>query len=174
MSGIQKTVEIVPFAQAVRGKVRNRISDFMVTMNTNTRIDGNLTAESPLVKILESAGASLFGEDAHFTKFVKFPKGGSWNAENIVALNVLTGVEVGTDDAHGHRLHLHADFKVTHRSFIKLDYHAIQDEMNRILEAKGYPLRIHYTHVTFHKSDMSREYIMKNMDFPGKTVKISS
>jgi len=174
MSGIQKTVEIVPFTPAVKGKVRNRVSDFFITMNTNTRMSGTITSESPLISVLENASATLFGQEEYFTRFVKFPKGGSWNSENIIALNVLTGVEVGTDEDHGHRLHVHAQFKVTHRSFIKLDYHVIQDEMNKLLEARGYPLRIHYTHVTFHRTDMSREYLTKNSDFPAETIKISS
>ena len=172
MSGIKKTVEIVPFAPPVRGRVRNRVSDFFVTMNTNKRIDGNLTPESPLVTVLENAGASLFGDEEHFTKFVKFPKGGSWNSDNIVALEVVTGVDVGKDDAHGQRLHLHAQFKVTHKSFVKLDFRELQDEMNSILAARGYPLRIHYTHVSFHKADMSREYIEKNREFGAKNIKV--
>ena len=158
---IEKTVEVIQFKPPVIGKVRRRISDFFIMMNTNTRIDGELTAQSPIVKVLEESARELFGEEAHFTKFVLFPKGGSWDDGHIDSLNVVTGVGIGTDDAHGKRLHLHAQFKVTHRSFIKLDYKVLQSEMNSILEEKKYPLKIHYTHVTFHKSDMSREYILK-------------
>jgi len=164
MSGIKKTLEVVAFKppSATGGRVRNRISDFFITLNTNKRIDGELTAESPLVTILEDGARDLFGQEEHFLQFVRFPHGGSWDDDHIVALNVVTGIEIGTDDAHGKRLHLHAQFKVTHRSYIRLDYHALQDEMNKILESKGYPLRIHYTHVTFHRSDMSIEYIRKS------------
>ena len=57
---------------------------------------------------------------------------------------------------------IHAQYKVTHHSYIRLDYHALQDEMNKVLESKGYPLMIHYTHVTFHRSDMAREYVRKS------------
>jgi len=161
-SGITKTVEVLKFTQPVSGKVRRRISDFFVTMNTNKRIDGELSPDSPLVTVLEDAARELFGEDEHFIKFVTFPKGGSWDNDHIDSLNVVTGVEIGTDDAHGKRLHLHAQFKVTHRSYIRLDFKVLQQEMNSILSQKGYPLVIHYTNVTFHKSDMSREYILKS------------
>jgi len=164
MLKIKKTLEVVQFRppSASQGRVRNRISDFFITMNTNKRIDGELTAESPLVTILEDAARELFGQEEHFLRFVTFPHGGQWDDDHIVALDVVTGVEIGTDDAHGKRLHLHAQFKVTHRSYIRLDYHVLQDEMNRILESKGYPLMIHYTHVTFHRTDMAREYIRKS------------
>jgi len=145
----------------VAGRERRRVSDFFITMNTNKRIDGELTGSSPLVTILEDSARVLFGQEDHFLKFVRFPKGGQWDNDHIISLDVVTGVEIGTDDAHGKRLHLHGQFKVTHRSYLQLDYKALQDEMNRILESKGYPLMIHYTHVTFHRADMAREYIGK-------------
>ena len=160
-SRIQKTLEVVKFHSPSKSKVRNRISDFFITMNTNKRIDGVLTGESPLVTILEASAREVFGDEGHFLRFVTFPQGGQWDDDHIVALNVVTGVEIGTDDAHGKRLHLHAQFKVTHRSYIKLDFHALQAEMNKVLRKNGYPLEIHYTHVTFHRSDMAREYIGK-------------
>ena len=162
MSKIKRTVEVVEFTPpSQRSRVRHRVSDFFVTMNTNKRIDGDISKDSPLVTLLQQSAAEVFGEDEHVIKFVRFPHGGSWDEENIVGLNVVTGVEIGTDDAHGKRLHLHAQFKVTHTSYIRLDYKELQNEMNRVLEHKGYPLMIHYTHVTFHKTDMAKEYISK-------------
>ena len=81
--------------------------------------------------------------------------------DQIISLDVATRVEIGTDDAHGKRLHLHAQFKVKHRTYIRLDYKEIQNEMNQVLTEKGYPLLIHYTHGTFHRTDMSIEYMKK-------------
>jgi hypothetical protein len=131
-------------------------------MNTNTRIDGDLLPTSPLVTILQDSGKEVFGEMEHFLKFVKFPKGGEWD-ENIESLKVDIGVEIGTDDAHGRRLHLHAQFRISHYSYVKLDYRVIQSEMNRVLAEKGYQLKIHYTHGTFHKTDMAAEYTSKSI-----------
>ena len=162
-SGIKKTVERVPFVAPIPGRVRNRVSNFLVTLNTNTRVSEDLTAESPLVTVLQQTAGELFEQEEHFLKFVQFPKGGQWDDTNIVALDVVTGVEIGTDELKGKRLHLHAQFKVTHRSFLKLDYTVIKEEINRMLESKGYPLKIHYVHGSFHKSDMAGEYVRKNL-----------
>jgi len=130
-------------------------------MNTNHWIDGEITPNSPLITLLEQSARELFEDEEHFLKFVRFPKGGQWDDDNIQGLDVVTGVEVGTDDAHGKRLHLHAQFKITHTTYIKLDYKELQKEMNNILGSNGYPLMIHYTHVTFHRHDYSKEYLNK-------------
>ena len=125
------------------------------------RIDEELTSDSSLVTELQSAADRVFSQPAHFTKFVKFPRGGEWNSTHIVGLNVKTGVEVGKDDAHGKRLHLHVQFKVSHRTFVKLDFKEVQEEMNRVLEEMDYPHRIHYTHVTCHRPELE-DYIGKD------------
>ena len=142
-------------------KLKSRVSNFHITMNTNVRIDEELTQESKLVVDLQTTANQVFTVKEHFGKFVLFPKGGQWDTTHIVGLNVKTGVEVGKDDSHGRRLHLHVQFKVNHRSFIRLDFKEIQLEMNRVLRSIGYPHEIHYTHVTCHKPELE-DYIGKD------------
>lgn len=140
--------------------MKSRVSNFHVTLNTNIRIDEDLTPESRLVRVLQDTANQVFGEEGHFTNFVQFPKGGMWNVENIIGLDVVTGVEVGTDDAHGRRLHLHVQFKVRHRSYLRLDGEKIKSEMNIMLNRNAYPHPIAYVHITVHKPELI-DYIGK-------------
>jgi hypothetical protein len=157
------SVKSIPFKPHKKGdhpKLKSRVSNFHITLNTNIRIDDDLTEESPLIRILQSTTNEVFGEEGHFVNFVQFPKGGAWNTANIVDLSVLSGVEVGSDDAHGARLHVHVQFKVRHHSYLRLDGEKIKTEMNMMLTRNGYPHKIAYVHITVHKPELV-DYIGK-------------
>jgi hypothetical protein len=162
-TGVPVSVTALPFHMPQRsnkGRLKSRVSNFHITLNTNVRIDGSKEEIRPLVDQLQKCANVCFGQEAHFTRFVTFPKGGQWDDEHVIGLDVTTGVEIGKDDAHGRRLHLHVQFKIRHRSYVKLDFQAIKDEMNGILEEEEFPHRIAYVHVTCHKPELA-DYIGK-------------
>ena len=147
--GIKISVTSVPFA-GVESVAAVKDSVFHVTLNTNTRIDVPDSEIEPYVKGLQDAANLLFGDVEYMKRIVKFPyaeDNGEFDSNHILAVDTTTRVEIGKDDAHGKRLHLHVIFKLTHKSRIHLVFHKVKSEMNSILAEKEYPHRIHYVHV---------------------------
>lgn len=149
MSGNNKfniTVTSVPFTgDEEEAKIRE--SNFHITMNTNVRLDFELNELLPYVTGLQNAANELLGNPDHIERIVQFPFGGEFNPETILNIDSTTRVEIGKDDAHGRRLHLHAMFKIRHKSKIRLDYAQLKKEMNDILKESNYPFPIAYVHV---------------------------
>lgn len=139
------SVTSVPFEGDEAGH-KIRTSTFHITMNTNTRIDAPVDEMGEFVEPLQSAANELLGDPDYIEKFLQFPYGGEFNPETVLGIEVTTRVEVGKDDAHGRRLHLHALLKITHNSRVRLSFPILKREMNHILEEKDYPLRVHYLH----------------------------
>jgi hypothetical protein len=119
-----------------------------------------LTAESSLVTKLQAAANETFTNTDRIVKFVTFPHGGSFDPDHIIDIKTVTGVEVGKMD-RGRRLHLHVQFKIRHRTWVRLDPAAIKAEINAVLEESGYPHQIHYIHISVHRPELE-DYIGKD------------
>lgn len=131
-----------------RRKLRSRISNFHITLNTNVRVGTNLKSQ---MENLQKCAAETFTEERSITQFVMFPKGGSWNTKYILGFDVAVGVEVGQNQS---RLHCHVQFKVKHRSYVRLDCGKIKSEMNEILKKNEFNYPIAYVHVACHKPEL--------------------
>jgi hypothetical protein len=144
--GFNVTVTSVPFT-GDEEESRIRESNFHITMNTNVRLDVDDSEMTPFVSGLQEAANELLGDPDNLEMIVSFPYGGEFNPETILNIDVTTRVEIGKDDAHGKRLHLHAILKIRHNSKIRLDFARVKSRMNEILEDKNYPYPVHYVHV---------------------------
>jgi hypothetical protein len=147
-----------PRTEKKKGKLRSRISNFHITLNTNVRYDKSL--ESLISGLQKSVGQSFTDPDS-IKEYVTFPKGGEWNDDFIEGVDVVTGVEIGRDDAHGARLHCHVQFKVKHHSFLRLDFTKIKEVVNDRLKSNDFPHPIAYVHVVCHKPELA-DYMSKD------------
>lgn len=127
-------------------KMKFRVSNFLVTMNTNVRFTDASTGVEEWTTDLYRMGEHLFGDADRTGQYVTFPKGGVWDDQHIISVHAIMKVEIG-HNTMGQRLHLHASVKIRHRSFIQLDIPKIQIAGNDFLSDVAYPFPIHHINV---------------------------
>lgn len=142
---IKSTYKEKPVGTENKKKMKFRVSNFLVTMNTNVRFESaddihQWTGE------LYKMGEHLFGDADKVGKFVTFPHGGEWDERHIVSVDSTMKVEIGHNKM-GQRLHIHGTVKIRHHSFIHLDIRAIKEAANEYLTDVGYPFLIRHINV---------------------------
>jgi hypothetical protein len=134
-----------------------KVSNFLVTLNTNARFDATDKALEALSEPLNNMAEVLFGSSDSLRKVVlfgsrgprgpdskfKFVKGGpGWGPETVESFDVTAGVEIG-HNARGRRLHVHVAVKIRHHSYIRLDKDRILSDANAYLASVNfaYPIK---------------------------------
>lgn len=145
MPQIRSSYRELALGKKDKKKMPFRVSNFLITMNTNVRFT-EATGIEEWAPGLYQMGERLFGDSDRVGRFVTFPEGGAWDARHIVSVDSTMKVEVG-HNACGQRLHLHANVKIRHKSYIRLDIPRIQIEANDFLSEMAYPFPIHHLHV---------------------------
>jgi hypothetical protein len=136
-----------------------KYSNFMITLNTNTRVKN---AGDALINPLYDMAEALFGREEGLREFVEFGRDGGtnlagkkvfdhdpeieWSDWTVKEFKSAARVEVGVHPK-GSRLHLHVPLKIVHWSWIRLNVPRIKVLANEWLEEHGYPLKIHYVFV---------------------------
>lgn len=143
-----------------------KVSNFMITLNTNSRIGEELDndAVEALTTPMYDMAEALFGSPRLVSRFVQFGRmsdataadtgkrtfevdeGIEFNNETIYDVNVTAGVEIG-HNAMGKRLHMHIGLRVRHRSCVHLDHDKIQEMANDELERSGFMYPIQYVSI---------------------------
>lgn len=129
-------------------RLRNRISNFLITMNTNIRVKPNIS-ESRSEDLYQMA-ESIFSEEDELKKIVTFPKGGEWSDETIKGVDASSRVEIG-HNMRGTRLHLHQSLKLRHQSYLRLDPEEIKRLANEKLREQNSTLVIYHVHISTHR-----------------------
>ena len=114
---IKSSFRQIPLGTSDKRKMSFRVSNFLITMNTNVRFADDLEAMGHSGG-LYTMGEAMFRDAETVGKYVLFPKGGQWDGQHIVSVDSASKVEVGHNQK-GRRLHLHATVKIRHHSFIQ-------------------------------------------------------
>lgn len=146
------------FEHDKRGDGTIRVSNFLITLNTNVRFSSDSRELEDLSEPMYRMAEMLFGDGEKIARFVIFGvKAGRgaefvpdpsihWNTNTIVDYKVKAGVEIGHNKM-GSRLHMHIALKIRHRSYIRLNKDLILQEANRILEMLGFPFPIKHINI---------------------------
>jgi hypothetical protein len=140
-------------------------STFLITLNTNTRIDGDSAVADTFAEALNDMTEAVMGSESvlkRFVYFIKRPQGGGFQPErdesmswirDVEDFRVIAKPEIGYN-AKGKRLHLHVIVKMTHNGYVRLDKKAIDSAANDWIaqynEGKEYKDRlptIKYSHI---------------------------
>jgi len=132
-----------------KGKLANRVSNWLITMNTNTREDP-LDPSAAHLEQLTTATNRLFSDPNRLKDVIIFRNdSGEWTAQYIKHVKATSRLEIG-HNKQGARLHAHVALKIRHTAFLHLNIPQIYVKMNEILESLNSDLRIHYINVKAH------------------------
>jgi hypothetical protein len=146
-------VRMTPGTSNKKGPLRTRVSNFMITFNTNQRYQGEDEDFGEYSTPLYDMAEAMFGNEETLKQFVVFPRGGEWNDDNIISFRVTTRAELG-HNLRGSRVHFHVGIKILHRSFIQLDPVKIKEMSNIALAAMNFRTPIRYVHISVLRPDI--------------------
>jgi hypothetical protein len=145
------------FEHDKKGPERTKVSNYLITLNTNVRFDDKDSELERISQPLYEMAEFIFGTSEHLSEIVEFgikgtPKGGKtqfvrghtaaeWDPRWIQAFRVQAGVEVG-HNAKGKRLHIHISLKIVHHAFIRLNRNLILEKANQFLSQTDFKFPI--------------------------------
>ena len=161
MSGrVQGSFVSLPFSHTnKRGDtpgVKRTVSNFVVTLNTNTVFPEGTELSAGLVRPLDRMAEFLFGNEDNLKLLVKFGHREAhrfvedpsvlWSQELVEFFRATARVEVG-HMKRGRRLHVHIALKIGHFSSIQLRPELIKEMANRYLTGLGADARLQIRYV---------------------------
>lgn len=129
-----------------------RFSNFLITLNTNTRLTHEEAEEQ--VPVFNRAINEVLGTNEKMEKFVEFRQGGPedvlWDDSEMI-----TRPEIG-NNKRGSRFHYHIALKFAHYANIRIKIYDLRDAINEKLAEDGAALTIQNAHIRIFRLEVNQ------------------